>query len=85
MSRYTRRAGKRDSIEPEVIAMAKKYGWLVQQLDPFDLLCHRRGETILVEVKSGNRPLTESQKNLIRCGWPLNIISSAVDAEELFA
>ena len=84
MSRYTRRAGKRDTLEPEIIAVAKKHGWDVEQLDNWDLQCHRNGWLLMVEVKTGNAKLTQSQQSLLDRGWPLRVIRTVEEAEELF-
>jgi hypothetical protein len=83
--KFARRAGKRDTLEPEVIEIAKKHGWAVEQLDKWDLQCHRRGWQLSVEVKTGKAPLTGSQQDLIASGWPLYVVRSLEDAEELFA
>lgn len=85
MSKFTRRAGKRDAIEPFVIGEARRAGWLVMQLDSFDLLCFRRGVFLVVEVKTGDKPLTHHQENLVNEGWPLVIIRSVEQAREVFA
>lgn len=83
--KHARRAGKRDAIEPFVIGEARRQGWLVMQLDSVDLLCFRRGVFMVVEVKTGNAPLTGHQKRLVSEGWPLVIIRSVEEAREVFA
>jgi len=87
VSRYTRRAGKRDTIEPDVIKIAKSWGWLVKQFDLWDLQCYHPGADIQlsVEVKTGDATLTDSQADLIREGWPLYVIRSIHEAEILFS
>jgi len=75
--KFSRRAGKRDILEKRVIEIAKGRGWDVMQLDQFDLLCHRRGWLLMVEVKTGNKLLTDD-------GFPLRVIKTEQDAEELF-
>ena len=39
--KFARRAGKRDTLEPEVIEIAKKHGWRVKQGDDIDLIAQR--------------------------------------------
>ena len=82
--RFARRAGKRDTLEAEVIKIARSKGWIVMQLDQFDLLCHRKGWTLMVEVKSGNKLLTASQLKILDDGFPLKVVKTLEDAEELF-
>jgi len=82
--KFSRRAGKRDILEKRVIEIAKGRGWDVMQLDQFDLLCHRRGWLLMVEVKTGNKLLTASQLKILDDGFPLRVIKTEQDAEELF-
>lgn len=82
---HARRAGKRDAIEAAVISVARRHGWLVLQLDAFDLLCCRGERLIPVEVKTGNKPLTVYQEGLVRDGWPLVVVRSVEEAEGVFA
>jgi hypothetical protein len=50
-----RRAAKRDSAEPPIIAALERVGALVWQLDyPVDLLVRHGGRWILLEVKTGH-------------------------------
>jgi hypothetical protein len=83
--RFARRAGKRDTLEPEVIAVAHQHGWKTMQLDQFDFLAERRGWLFMVEVKTGKKGLTTSQLDMLDKGWPLKVVRSVEEAEELFA
>jgi hypothetical protein len=57
-----RRAGRRDSAEPELIALAKGIGALCWQLqEPVDWLIGWRGQWIPCEVKTGKGTFTEQQ------------------------
>ena len=86
MSRFARRAGKRDAIEPSIVGLLRYRGYLVMQLDIFDLLVFKHGEFWIVEVKSGEKPkLTNHQVKLLADGWPLVVIRSVEEAEALFA
>lgn len=85
MSKFTRRAGKRDAIEPFVIGEARRAGWLCMQLDSVDLLLFRKGVFMVVEVKTGEAKLTRHQEKLIEDGWPLVIIRSVEEAREKFS
>lgn len=80
LSRY---AKKRDAIEPFVIGVARKKGWKVIQHDKYDLELFRNGVRIMAEVKSGQKALTPRQQALIDDGWPLVVIRSVEEAEEL--
>ena len=85
MSRFARRAGKRDAIEPFIVGLLRHRGYLVMQLDTFDLLAFKHGEFWIVEVKSGEKPkLTRHQEKLVADGWPLVVIRSVEEAEEMF-
>ena len=74
------RDNKRDTNEREIIDALKCVGAKVIQLDRFDLLVNYKGKIFLIEVKSKAGKLTESQKELIDDGWPLNIVRTVEQA-----
>lgn len=75
-----RRAKKRDTIEADIFEALVLCGCQVLRLDQFDLLVLRRGRITMLEVKTGNAPMTKSQKMLLAEGWPLKIVRSVPDA-----
>lgn len=82
--KYTRRAGRRDAIEKDIIAIARRHGWRVKQTDEFDLIVQRVNFTALIEVKSGDKPLTALQQKNKDDGWVFYTIRSIAEAEEFF-
>lgn len=79
-----RRAQRRDLVEKPCHAIALKHGWDGEQMSKFDYVYWRGLEVILVEYKTGNAELEESQKKLLKRGCPLIIIRSTDDAEAVF-
>jgi hypothetical protein len=60
-----RQANRRDSVEREIVSALRRLGCSVQRLQGDgvpDLLIGRAGLTWLAEVKTGDRPLRESQR-----------------------
>lgn len=85
MSRFARRAGKRDSLEPSVVSLLRSRHYKVMQLDAFDLLVFKEGRFFIVEVKTGEKAkLTGHQLKLLAEGWPLIVIRSIEEAGEIF-
>jgi hypothetical protein len=67
-----RRAAKRDSSEREIIDALEACGWTVQQVsakDFVDLVIAKDGRNVLVEVKSGTKPLKPCQRERFD-SWP---------------
>ena len=61
-----RRAAKIDTVQPDIVEALEKIGATVQSLGQVgsgcpDLLVGYRGTKILLEVKTGNEPLTVGQ------------------------
>lgn len=80
----SRRAKKRDTLEPAVVRIAKHLGWDLFYGDDLDLICWRNGVVMLVEVKTGNAPLTERQKSLRTRKCPFFVVRTLEEAEEVF-
>jgi len=92
LSKYApRRAKKRDAIEPFVVGQLMKMGWRVKKTDWIDLCIQRddpvTGEPVnhFVEVKSGDKSLTDGQKEDQEKGWKFTIIRSVEEAREKFS
>lgn len=77
-----RRAAKRDANEPEIVKALRDRGFLVKHLNEWDLqVCRRNDKMIwMMEVKTEDGELKESQKKMIADGWPLYIVRSIEDA-----
>ena len=79
-----RKAAKRDSAEPAIVAALRKMGASVAQMSkPVDLAVGFRGRTYLAEVKSGKAGrLTPAQELFIEgwCGGEVRILRSVDDA-----
>lgn len=93
MSRYARRAGRRDIFEPIGVEIALNRGFDGLQLDAVDYWFWKPGEVCpccgttrqaVVEFKTGNAKLKDSQKNLLGRGAPLAIIRNVEEAEKIF-
>ena len=80
----SRRAKKRDTLEPEVVKIARYHGWDLFRGDDIDLICWRNGVVMLVEVKTGNARLTDTQKDLQGRHCPFFLVRTLEDAEEVF-
>lgn len=80
----SRRAKRRDIIEPLCVEIALNCGWDGIPNDRFDYLFWRNGLAVVVEFKTGQAGLTDSQKDLIARGCPLVVIRSEEDAREFF-
>jgi hypothetical protein len=81
-----RHAAQRDHNEPAVLAPFKAAGWPVLLLREFDALVLRPdSQVIMVEVKnkSGRNRLTTRQDQLLADRWPLLILRTPEDAQEL--
>lgn len=83
-----RRAAKRDASEKLIVAALRQHGWSVEFLslpDGPDLLIGKGGETHLVEVKTGKKPLRKGQV-LWHCQWrgaSVVVLRTAADVEAL--
>lgn len=59
------RAAKVDKNQPEIVAFLRSHGAKVRSVaqlkKAFDLLVFYNGQTFIVEVKDGNKPLTEGE------------------------
>jgi len=69
-----RTAAKTDANQPEIVEALRKVGATVQSLAAVgdgvpDLLCGFRGQTYLIEVKDGKRPVWERQLNDKQIAW----------------
>lgn len=79
------RAARRDSNEPAVIAVAKKCGASVIQLDNEgvpDLLLGFRGQNILIEVKTEKGKLTPAQEIFFRTWKGTAVVIRSPEAME---
>lgn len=84
MSRFARRAGKRDAIEKSCHEIALKHGWDGEQSDSWDYTYWRGDQIKLVEYKTGDAPYTKGQIKLHDRKCPLTTIRSTSDAEAEF-
>lgn len=84
MSKFSRRAGKRDAIEKPCHAIALKHGWDGEQMDKFDYVYWRGLDVLLIEYKTGNAKHTKAQVALLDRKCPLVTIRSEQDAEGVF-
>lgn len=77
-----RRAAKRDGNEKPIVTKLREHGYLVMYLNEFDLLVSAplRKQVWMIEVKTEDGELKESQKKMIADGWPLHIVRSVEDA-----
>ena len=86
-----RRHGKRDAIHAQVREALRANGYLVWDLGDAgggfpDLVIQDpsgRAGQFLVEVKTGNEPLTPAQQRFIEAGWDVEIVRSIDDANRL--
>lgn len=81
---YARRV---DTNHAEIMQALRACGWLVidtSRLRGFvDLVCHKRGRTVLVEVKTPKGKPTKAQLNLAEFSWPVITIRTLTDAVNL--
>ena len=78
-----RRAAKRDISEPEIVSTLERCGFSVFRMDqPVDLLVGFRGQTYLVECKTGKGKLTVGQAQFIEQwrGHPVQVLRDAQEA-----
>lgn len=75
-----RRAAKRDANEPEIVRALRSGGYLVKQLNEFDLLVSDGQRVWMLEVKMPKGKLKPSQEQMLTDGWPLHIVRSESDA-----
>jgi hypothetical protein len=69
-----RRAAKRDNAELAIVQTLQSCGWTVYRLSlPLDLLCAKRGRTLLAEVKTGSKKLRQGQEQFI-AAWPGEVV-----------
>jgi hypothetical protein len=83
-----RRRAKIDSNQTAVVDAFRSHGCLVHSLAPMgrgcpDLLVHFRGFTWLVEVKRPKGKLTADQIGFKDQGWPVHVVRSEADVQEL--
>jgi hypothetical protein len=85
-----RRRAKIDSNQAQVVDAFKSHGCLVESLAPMgngipDLLVTnpRHGVIWLVEVKRPKAKLTEDQVKFQSLGWPVHVVRSEADVQEL--
>ena len=59
------RAAKVDKNQPEIVEVLRSHGAVVRSVaqlkKAFDLLVFYKGQTFIVEVKDGNKPLTDGE------------------------
>ena len=92
-----RRAAKTDRNQAEIVSALRSIGATVQPLHTVgqgvpDLLVGFRGQTLLMEIKDGNKPpsareLTPDQQEWISawrggCVWVIRDVSQAVDVAQ---
>jgi hypothetical protein len=69
--RYTRRAAKRDVVEPAIVAALERAGWEVHRELPVDLLCLKRvGNTVRVRLLECKSPQGKAGKARKRTDQP---------------
>lgn len=87
-----RRAARRDANEDQIVSALQACGAYVKKINgsgEFDLLCHYRGHTLLLEVKDGRKPpsaqaLTPAEEKFHE-EWPgdnlyiVNSVDAALD------
>jgi hypothetical protein len=85
-----RRRAKIDGNQAQVVDAFKSHGCLVESLAPMgngipDLLVTnpRHGVIWLVEVKRPKAKLTEDQVRFQSLGWPVHVVRSEADVQEL--
>ncbi len=83
-----RRRAKVDTNHSALVEVFRAHGCLVQSLAPLgrgvpDLLVHFRGFTWLVEVKRPKGKLTSDQVTFQDRGWPVHVVKSEADVQEL--
>lgn len=79
MSRYTRRARKRDANEPEIVRALQAIGATVERLDVIDLLVGYRGRNYLLEVKDPARLRDHKAHRERQIAWRLAWKGEAVE------
>lgn len=75
-----RRAAKRDTTEPAIVAALLQVGASVLRLDAFDLLVLYRSHLFMLDAKSPGGRQTASQQRLIAGGWPLTFVETPIGA-----
>lgn len=75
-----RRAARRDENETEIVKALRACGYKVMRLNEFDLLVHGHGDLYMLECKTEDGVLKQSQKDMISLGWPLVIVRSPEEA-----
>lgn len=86
-----RRAARTDATHAPIIETLRKLGWLVADthslpnfVDAVAFKPTGAGGVRLLEIKSGAKaPMTDSQKFMVRDGWPICILRSVQDAIDL--
>lgn len=83
----TRYASRTDATHRNVVNALRNTGWVVAEthrLPGFVDAVASKGDTSrLVEIKTGNGPLTDSQRKLIRDGHPVYVLRCPEDALSL--
>ena len=85
------RAAKIDKNQPEIVQALRLHGAKVRSVaqlkKAFDLLVFYNGNTFIIEVKDGNKPLTEGEiefKEIVEsAGVKYWVIRSVTDALEM--
>lgn len=76
-----------DRNHGEIIQALRACGWLVydtSRLAGFcDLVAHKQGRTVLVEVKTAKGKPTKAQLALAMMGWPVRTVRTIWDAVNL--
>lgn len=75
-----RYATKRDQSEAAIVRALVAVGADYILLDPFDVLVLYRDRVFLLECKTGKGRKTESQKEMVQRGWPVNFVSTPEEA-----
>lgn len=71
---------KRDATEPAILKALANVGADYLVLKTFDVLVLYRGELKMLDCKSHRGRLTESQKDLVKRGWPLRFAKTPEEA-----
>ncbi len=76
-----RYAKRRDANEPEIVKALRQIGASIKRLDDVDLLVGWRGKNFLLELKTENGKLEESQEFMVT-NWrgQYDIVRSAEEA-----
>lgn len=82
-----RYAAKVDVVHRAIVDTLRQCGWRVAEthrLPGFvDAVASKGDMTRLIEIKSGNEPLTDSQRKLIQDGHPVYVLRCPEDALSL--